>query len=323
MTLPHGRFFPPFIPCQAVFHNPFYNSNKEKQNEFETLDMQAAMEPLFQAYKVNLVLNGHVHDYERTYPVFQFDPTPVAPVYVLVGTGADSVHDNTWLNKTRPTWSAYRNGTQWGTGTLIPASREKMVWRWHWNLDGILVAADEVTVCNTALGYPANCEGLKFQCAVTLRGMTRTAWTTKSAQLLVNLTSTATGVSASQMLVHEPFRRIPRRKLQLLDELMDQFGDEEEEAADAGTKLTDAAEEPLRALWAANRRNGLRGAGLRVDLEAFGLPGFQTGNTDAASADAEAIEAYLNSAAFVAAFGNGVTAASVTCEEPRFGTVKL
>lgn len=272
MTLPHGRFFPPFIPCQAVFHNPFYNSNKEKQNEFETLDMQAAMEPLFQAYKVNLVLNGHVHDYERTYPVFQFDPTPVAPVYVLVGTGADLEHDNTWLNKTRPTWSAYRNGTQWGTGTLIPASREKMVWRWHWNLDGILVAADEVTVCNTALGYPANCEGLKFQCAVTLRGMTRTAWTTKSAQLLVNLTSTATGVSASQMLV---------------------------------------------------RGNGLRGAGLRVDLEAFGLPGFKTGNTDAASADAEAIEAYLNSAAFVAAFGNGVTAASVTCEEPRFGTVKL
>jgi hypothetical protein len=289
--------------------------------------MQAAMEPLFQAYKVNLVLNGHVHDYERTYPVFQFNPTPVAPVYVLVGTGADSVHDNMWLNKTRPIWSAYRNGTQWGTGTLVPASREKMVWRWHWNLDGALVAADEVTICNTALGYPTNCEGLKFQCAVTLRGATETAWTAESAKLLVDLTSAASGVSASQMLVREPATRNRRKKLprgRLLDELMNQSGDEEAgEAPDAGAELGDAAEEPLRALWAANRRNGLRGARLRVDLETFGLPGFNKGNIEAASADAEAIEAYLNSPAFVAAFGNGVTAVSAACEEPRFGTVKL
>ena len=37
--------------------------------------MQAAMEPLFQAYGVNLVLSGHIHTYERSYPVFQFNPT--------------------------------------------------------------------------------------------------------------------------------------------------------------------------------------------------------------------------------------------------------
>ncbi len=284
-----------------------------------TLEMQAAMEPLFRAYGVNLVLNGHVHAYERSYPVFQFNPTPVAPAYVVVGTGADSVHDNSWLNQSaQPVWSAYRNGTQWGTGTLIPASRRKMVWQWHWNLDGVLVSADEVTICNTALGYPTYCEGLQFQCAVKLRGATKAMWTAESAQLLVNLTSAATGVSASQMLVRKPATRASR----LLGEFMDQSGDEEE-AADAGAELGDAAEEGLRALWAADRKNGLRGAGLRVVLEAFGLPGAKKGNTDAASADAQAIEAFLNSPAFVSAFGNGVAAASASCERPRFGTTKL
>ena len=288
--------------------------------------MQAAMEPLFQTYGVNLVLNGHVHAYERSYPVFQFNPKPAAPMYVVVGTGADSIHDNIWLNQTvQPIWSAYRNGTQWGTGTLIPASRGKMLWSWHWNLDGVLVSADEVTICNTALGYPTYCEGFKFQCTVELRGATKTAWTAESAQLLVYLTSAATGVSASQMLVRKPVTRNPRTKLpkaRLLEELLNQSGDEEE-AVDAGAELDDATEEPLRALWAANGKNGLRGAGLRVVLEAFGLPGSKKDNTDAASANAQEIEAFLNSPAFVADFGNGVVAASARCEKPRFGTAKL
>lgn len=314
------------MSCQAVYHNPWYNSNAEKQNEFETLDMQAAMEPLFQTYGVNLVLNGHVHAYERSYPVYQFNPTPAAPVHVVVGTGADSIHDNIWVNQTaQPIWSAYRNGTQWGTGTLIPVSRNKMVWQWHWNLDGVLVSADEVTICNRALGYPTNCEGFQFQCAVTLRGATKARWTAESSQLLVNLTSAATGVSASQMLVRKPVTRNPRNKLlkgRLLSELMNESEDEDE-AADTDAELDDATEESLRALWAASDKNGLRGAGLRVVLEAFGLPGSKKGDTDAASAEAQAIEAFLNSPAFVAAYGNGVVAASARCEKPRFGTAKL
>ncbi len=268
-----------------------------------------------------------VHAYERSYPVYQFNPTPVAPAYVMVGTGADSIHDNVWLNQTaQPVWSAYRNGTQWGTGTLIPASRSKMTWAWHWNLDGILVSADEVTICNTALGYPTYCEGLQFQCTLKLRGASKAAWTAKSSQLLVNLTSAATGVSASQMLVRKPHTgasssRSKRAKGgRLLGELIeDESGDGEDED---GAESPDA-EGDLRALWAADGKNGLRGAGLRVVLEAFGLPGEKKGNTNAAAADAQAIEAFLNSASFVSAFGNGVVAASARCNKPRFGTYKL
>ncbi len=59
-NLASHRLFPSSLPfSQAVFHNPWYNSNTEHQNEFETLDMQAAMEPLFTEYQVTLVLNGH------------------------------------------------------------------------------------------------------------------------------------------------------------------------------------------------------------------------------------------------------------------------
>jgi UDP-2,3-diacylglucosamine pyrophosphatase LpxH len=33
--------------------------------------MQAAIEPLLMRYNVNIVIAGHVHAYERTYPVYQ------------------------------------------------------------------------------------------------------------------------------------------------------------------------------------------------------------------------------------------------------------
>ena len=308
----------------AVYHNPWYNSNLEKQNEFETLGMQAAFEPLFKAYGVNFVLNGHVHAYERSFPVYQFNPTPDAPAYVVVGTGADSVHDNVWLNETSaPAWSAYRNATQWGTGTLVVASEKQLTWQWHWNLDGILVAADEVTICNTALGYPTYCEGLQFQCTLRLRGASKAAWTAQSAQRLVNLTSAATGVAASQLLVRKPAP--PRtKKARMLGELL---------AAEAAVAVAVADEGKsegrgtLRMEWTGDKTAaGVRGGGMRVLLEAFGLPGTKKGDADdaaAAQVTAHAIERYLKSPAFVAAFGQGVSAASASCSKPRFGTAKL
>ncbi|TFJ82721.1 hypothetical protein NSK_005914 [Nannochloropsis salina CCMP1776] len=186
----------------AVYHNPWYNSNTEKQNEFETIDMQATFEPLFYEYKVNLVMNGHVHAYERSYPVFQFVPTSDATAYVMAGTGADSVHDNTWLPQ--PIWSAYRNGSQWGTGSLTVKDDDTMTWQWHWNLDGILVSADEVTICNTHLGYPTYCYGYKYQCVARLRGINKAGWGTEAAQLMLNLTSEAAGTVASHMKIDRP-----------------------------------------------------------------------------------------------------------------------
>lgn len=224
----------------AVYHNPWYDSNAAHQGEFETLDMQAAFEPLFRQHGVNFALNGHVHAYERSYPVYQFVPTPDATAYVIVGTGAQNEQDNVFLP--RPVWSAYRNGTQWGTGSLELTSREKMRWRWHWNLDGLLVDRDNVTICNTALGYPTYCEGYRFLCSARLRGAPNAGWTAaQAAQQLVNLTSAATGIAASQMLVRKPSvgKRGSTRNAGLRVAL-EMFGLPKEAGADAAAQAVEA-----------------------------------------------------------------------------------
>ena len=53
-----------------ITHCPFYNSNKAHQNEKQTILMKESMESLFYKYKVNLIISGHVHAYERTFPVY-------------------------------------------------------------------------------------------------------------------------------------------------------------------------------------------------------------------------------------------------------------
>lgn len=50
----------------------------------------------FQA-KVNFVFSGHAHQYERSYPVYQHQASPTAPVYFLIGNGGTGV-GNKWID---------------------------------------------------------------------------------------------------------------------------------------------------------------------------------------------------------------------------------
>ena len=57
------------------------------------------MEELFHDYAVDVVISGHNHNYERTYPVFKKNPTsteynnPAAPVYIVAGTGGVCINE--------------------------------------------------------------------------------------------------------------------------------------------------------------------------------------------------------------------------------------
>lgn len=77
------------------------------------------LEDLFQEYRVNLVLNGHTHSYERTLPVYKEQvlgsyADPQAPVYIINGCGGAHASsdlscdfDYTWKRK-KPSWSVVR-----------------------------------------------------------------------------------------------------------------------------------------------------------------------------------------------------------------------
>lgn len=69
------------------FHAPWYATyvNHYKENS----NMQLYFEPLFLKYDVDIVTNGHVHAYDRSPPVFSYEPNTCGPIYVTVGDGGN------------------------------------------------------------------------------------------------------------------------------------------------------------------------------------------------------------------------------------------
>lgn len=86
----------------VFFHVPFYSGSGVDNN-----DMRDLYHPLFQKYKVDLVLTGHAHNYERSYPLNYNDDSPARPlimdhehskygnqtgtVFTIVGTGGEDI----------------------------------------------------------------------------------------------------------------------------------------------------------------------------------------------------------------------------------------
>ena len=61
----------------AVWHTPWYTSNHHHPMK-EGAGMRAAMEELLHEAGVKVAINGHVHAYERTYPVYDVSPQQAA-----------------------------------------------------------------------------------------------------------------------------------------------------------------------------------------------------------------------------------------------------
>ena len=69
----------------VAFHAPWYSTYVDHYRE--NAEMQKYIEPILYKYKVDVVLNGHVHAYDRSPPVYKFQPDTCGPVYVELGDG--------------------------------------------------------------------------------------------------------------------------------------------------------------------------------------------------------------------------------------------
>ncbi|CAG9310824.1 unnamed protein product [Blepharisma stoltei] len=111
-------------PWLVVYgHRPFYclSTQKKKSCGSESRLLQSTLESLFYTYNVDLYVNGHVHNYERTTPVYQEKVMgsggsgnvyidPLATIYVTTGgIGADG---NNYDIDTQgvPSWLAAQDG---------------------------------------------------------------------------------------------------------------------------------------------------------------------------------------------------------------------
>ncbi|ETV76710.1 hypothetical protein H257_09185 [Aphanomyces astaci] len=150
-------------------HNPYYNTYSDHQcqcsptiyaidnkeacwNGIYTVatakrepqcGLQAKLEDIYAANKVDVVFSGHVHGYERSDYVYQNKVNKdVGSVYITTGAGGRGHAHTQVLNV--PSWHVYNNPSEFGASRLI-ATREKMQVLWHTNTD-TTKAADAVDI---------------------------------------------------------------------------------------------------------------------------------------------------------------------------------
>jgi len=97
-------------------HKPAYCSNTYAS--CSDMAVRNNFEELLYKYDVDLAIWGHVHAYERTYPVYKNNvigtySNPKATVHILAGMAGASCCGYYWTDP-QPSWSAYRYSGDWG-----------------------------------------------------------------------------------------------------------------------------------------------------------------------------------------------------------------
>jgi len=119
----------------AMMHVPWYNSNQGHFGEGKL--MRESMESLLYKKGANVILNGHVHSYERTWPMFRNATDPCGPTYLNLGDGGNREGPyGKWYpgkdGKRLPDWSAFRQGS-FGVGkmNMLNATHIHYIWNRH------------------------------------------------------------------------------------------------------------------------------------------------------------------------------------------------
>ncbi|KAF5735991.1 hypothetical protein HS088_TW14G00121 [Tripterygium wilfordii] len=144
-----------------LVHSPWYNSNNYHFKEGES--MRVMFEPWLVHYKVDMVLSGHVHSYERServsnvkYNITDGLCTPVkdpsAPIYLTLGDGGNIEGLANSFTEPQPSYSAFREAS-FGHATLEIKNRTHAYYTWHRNHDNEPVAADSLWIHNR-IWYP-------------------------------------------------------------------------------------------------------------------------------------------------------------------------
>eukprot|EP01018_Ginkgo_biloba_P012854 Gb_31160 [translate_table: standard] len=137
----------------VVFHAPWYNSNTAHQGDGD--DMMEAMEPLLYAAKVDIVLAGHVHAYERFDRVYMRNANPCGALHITIGDGGNHEGLASKFLDPHPQFSLFREAS-FGHGELQIYNGTHARWSWHRNDNDESVKADEVWI--NSLGNSGSCK---------------------------------------------------------------------------------------------------------------------------------------------------------------------
>ena len=97
--------------------------------------MMEHLEDIFFEHGVNLVLAGHVHSFERTWPAYRNETNACGPSYINIGDGGNREGPYAhWLPFENPhkAWSAFRQGA-FGIGDLKIMNETHAFFTWRRN----------------------------------------------------------------------------------------------------------------------------------------------------------------------------------------------
>jgi len=115
--LASARADPSIVWIMVAGHRPYYSSDADEYDSHKPgCALLHYLEPLFIKYQVDMVLTGHMHCYERTYPVNngtvhatpgqKVFTKPDWPIYMVQGTAGALIVEK-WIDP-QPAWSANR-----------------------------------------------------------------------------------------------------------------------------------------------------------------------------------------------------------------------
>ncbi|CAI5726555.1 unnamed protein product [Hyaloperonospora brassicae] len=113
----------------VIMHGPWYNSNTAHQGMEPHVTMKANMEETLYRHKVDVVIAGHVHAYERSHPVYKEQVVADAPMYIVLGDAGNREGLAPTYYDPQPKWSAYRQA-DYGFALLSVANRTHANLQW-------------------------------------------------------------------------------------------------------------------------------------------------------------------------------------------------
>ncbi|KAJ0958597.1 putative Acid phosphatase [Helianthus annuus] len=117
--------------------------------------MMDAMEGLLYKARVDVVLAGHVHAYERFNRVYNHVANNCGPVHITIGDGGNLHGLASNYTEPQPTISAFREAS-FGHGQFEVVNASYAKWSWHRNQDDESVQADSVSIINLASNPACN-----------------------------------------------------------------------------------------------------------------------------------------------------------------------
>jgi len=109
-------------------HVPWYSSNSGHQGE--SLLMQRDMEDVLFEAGVDIILNGHVHSYERTSSVHKGRAHACGPVHLNLGDGGNREGGKVPWTDPQPDWSLFRESS-FGVARLVIHNATHAEYKWN------------------------------------------------------------------------------------------------------------------------------------------------------------------------------------------------